>query len=95
MKKFITHSAFILCLLSGSAFAVNGNDWNAASNSSKQEEMRRILGNIESKGCKVTYSPSYYVRQLDDFYSTPATRNIELPKALGLIATGAGEAWDC
>jgi hypothetical protein len=95
MKKPSQYTAIALCFITNLAFAVNGNDWSAASSSSKHEEMQRILKNIESKGCKVIYSPSYYVRQLDDFYSTPATRNIELPKAVGLIATGAGEDWDC
>jgi hypothetical protein len=95
MKKYVRHSICILCIISTSIFAANGTTWNKSSSSSKLEEMQRILGNIESKGCKVTYSASYYVRQLDDFYSTTATIGIELSKAIGLIATGAGEDWDC
>jgi hypothetical protein len=98
MNKFVICSIFALCTISTSIFATdeaNGKTWNKSSNSSKLEEMRRVLGNIESRGCKVTYSANYYVRQLDDFYSTTATLGIELSKAIGLIATGAGEDWDC
>jgi hypothetical protein len=95
MKKPYQYAAIALCLITNIAFAVDGNDWNAATSSSKHEEMQRILGNIKSKGCKVIHSPSYFVQQLDDFYLKSETRNTELPDAVGLIATGAGEHWDC
>ena len=98
MKKIVIHCIFILCIVSSPLYAAsedNGETWRKATSSSKLEEIQRILGNIEHNGCKVMYSASYYVRQLDDFYSTAATRGIELSEAIGLIATGAGEVWDC
>lgn len=84
--------AWAFCSL---AYAVNGNDWNAAPQSARLQEMKRILGNIEAKGCRVKNSPEYFVRQINDFYQERSTRNIELHRALGLIATGAGEDWKC
>jgi hypothetical protein len=85
----------VTLLASFSAFAVDGNDWRAASGGDRLTEMRRVLGNIKSRGCTVRQSPEYFVRQINDFYNEPGTRGIPLPKALGLIATGAGENWKC
>lgn len=82
-------------LVSISAFAADGNDWRRSTPESRLQEMHRVLGNIEANGCTVRHAPEYYVRQLDDFYAESATRKIQLPQALGLIASAAGEDWDC
>ena len=82
-------------LLSLSAFATDGNDWRRATADSRLQEVQRILGNIRAKGCTVRRSPEYYVRQLNDFFQSSATRSMELAQALALIATGAGEDWKC
>jgi hypothetical protein len=57
--------------------------------------MERVLGNIRRSGCTVKRTPDYFVKQLNDFYREPSTRSIALPQALGLVATAAGEKWDC
>ena len=75
--------------------AADGNDWRAWTASAKLSEISRVLGNIRSNGCRVKNSPEYFVRQLNDFYQGGATRSIELPQALALVASGAGERWDC
>ena len=82
-------------LLSLSAFAADGNDWRRSTPDSKLKEIQRILGNIQAKGCAVRRSPEYFVRQLNDFFESSATRGMEISQALALVATGAGEDWKC
>ena len=95
MKKNRILAIVAFLLFSSAALAVDGNDWNAAPTANKLKEMTRILGYIKSNGCVVKFPPEYYVRQLNDFYTTSATVRIKLPDAVGLIATGVGENWDC
>jgi len=73
----------------------DGHLWVKQTEATKAEEIRRILNNIKSRGCYVKLSADYYVPQINDFYVEPSTRNIPYAKALGLIATGAGEDWNC
>ena len=96
MKSFVTSALFVTAILfSSAAIAVSGNDWRAASSKNRLLEVTRILENIKNKGCTVKRSPEYFVRQLNDVYAESSVRSMELPKALALIATGAGENWDC
>ena len=95
MKKNRILAIVAFLLFSSAALAADGNDWKAASAANKLKEMTRVIGNIKNNGCVVKFPPEYYVRQLNDFYATSATVRIKLPEAVGLIATGAGENWDC
>jgi hypothetical protein len=81
-------------MLSGAACAADRDDWIKAGATSKRAEIARIVGNINSKaGCRVKLPVDYYVKQLNDLYETSDTKNVSLPEAVSLIATGAGEDW--
>ena len=84
-----------LLTLSSSVLALDGNDWNAASPTSRLAEIQRILNSIKSNGCTVKRTPEYFVRQINDFYREPVTRRMKVPEALALIASGVGEDWKC
>jgi len=95
MRNTILALSLGCCLNVGVAFALDGSDWNSAPQSIKLAEIQRVLGNVKRRGCTVRFSPQYYVKQLDDFYSDPAGQNVSFPNALGLIAMAAGEEWNC
>lgn len=95
IKSFIAAAAIATATFASADLAkLNGHDWVAASPSAKREQMQLLVKKLESWGCKVTYSPGYYVRQIDDFYANSSVRNMTFPNVLTIIATGAGENWD-
>lgn len=91
MKKTLTVILLSLSLVTISAIAGDGDKWNQMSRSAKYAEIERGIKGIRSNGGNVKMPSSYYVQQLNDFYSSSTTRNISIPEAFGLIATGAGE----
>lgn len=93
MKTVLLAITLSVTLLCSPVFGADGNDWRSMSNSVKEAQISRVLSNIRARGHSVKLPPSYYVRQLDDFYSSPSSRDIEIPQALALIATAAGEKW--
>ncbi|MGO4479766.1 hypothetical protein AB4Z32_26355 [Massilia sp. 2TAF26] len=72
-----------------------GNEWVKKSAVVKLETMSNVISRMRAKGCSVNFDANYYVRQLNDFFATSETRSVEVSKAFGLIATGAGENFAC
>ncbi|MGK2901149.1 MAG: hypothetical protein ACSLE9_21080 [Burkholderiaceae bacterium] len=72
-----------------------GREWRNATSASRHAEVSRILANMASRGCRIKLSTDYYVRQLNDLYATSATDSLTISQALALVATGAGERWEC
>lgn len=85
-----------LALSTINAFAMGGDEWMKASPSVKLERIARTLENIRSKGCIVRHSPEFFVDQIDRFYKAgKEARVLTVSQVLGLLATNAGEVWDC
>lgn len=77
------------------ASSETGNEWVKKSPTDKLETMSNVISRMRAKGCSVNFDANYYVRQLNDFFATSETRSVEVNKAFGLIATGAGEDFAC
>lgn len=93
MKKIIF--AVMLVGFQFTANADTGNDWMAKSESAKLAKMSSVISNMKGKGCTIRFDAKYYVRQINAFFARRENRGMQVHEAFGLIATGAGEDFDC
>lgn len=93
MKKFIF--ALVLVGYHLSANADTGHEWQVKSESARLATMSTVISNMKGKGCTIRLGAKYCVRQINAFFARRENRSMQVHEAFGLIATDAGENFNC